>query len=267
MGMLDYTITRTNQPTAAADLDKILANPGFGQHFTDHMVTIDWSTDKGWHDAQVRPYGPISLDPATNVFHYGQAIFEGLKAYRHADGSISTFRPEQNAKRMQHSAHRLAMPELPEELFIESLRQLVSIDKAWVPEAGGEAERAGLVSRVVAPDALLDEAHVTRAAAFLTWSQVEPGHICPITMTNAAVPALRHSPELAERVAAYRGGYLPEERRALGRRIADAQMAFEAISLNTSFRSTPDITQAVDAVFALPEHARGLGDGHAVHVD
>ena len=137
--MLNYTVTRTDNPTSPERLQEILANPGFGKYFTDHMVTIDWTEDKGWHDAQVRPYAPITLDPATNVFHYGQAIFEGLKAYRHADGSITTFRPEQNAARMQHSAHRLAMPELPEELFIESLRQLVNVDKAWVPEAGGEA--------------------------------------------------------------------------------------------------------------------------------
>ena len=77
MGMLDYTITRTNQPTTAEDLEGILANPGFGQYFTDHMVTIDWSTERGWHDAQVRPYGPLTMDPASSVFHYGQAVFEG----------------------------------------------------------------------------------------------------------------------------------------------------------------------------------------------
>ncbi|MCG7254561.1 branched-chain amino acid aminotransferase [Corynebacterium gottingense] len=139
MTTLDFSISQHPNPATDAEREAILADPAFGQEFTDHMVSIEWTEDKGWHDAQVRPYGPVSLDPATNVFHYGQAIFEGLKAYRHADGSISTFRPEQNAKRMQHSAHRLAMPELPEELFIESLRQLVSIDKAWVPEAGGEA--------------------------------------------------------------------------------------------------------------------------------
>ncbi|MDK8243591.1 branched-chain amino acid aminotransferase [Corynebacterium sp. UMB10321] len=128
-------------PNKATDEERnaVLANPAFGQEFTDHMVSIDWDEANGWHNAQVRPYGPISLDPATNVFHYGQAIFEGLKAYRHHDGSITTFRPEQNATRFAHSAHRLAMPELPEDLFIESLQQLVTIDKDWVPEAGGEA--------------------------------------------------------------------------------------------------------------------------------
>lgn len=135
----DFKITKNQSPASDAERAKILENPAFGKKFTDHMVSIEWSEDEGWHDAQVRPFAPIELSPATNVFHYGQAIFEGLKAYRHADGSIVTFRPEENAKRMQHSADRLAMPEMPEELFIESLRQLVDIDQAWVPEAGGEA--------------------------------------------------------------------------------------------------------------------------------
>ena len=137
--MLDYTITRSDSPTSAEDLSDILVNPGFGKHFTDHMVTIDWTEEKGWHDAQVRPYGPMSMDPASNVFHYGQAIFEGIKAYRQPDGSIATFRPDHNAQRLINSAERLAMPELPQEEFIESLRQLVEVDQEWVPEAGGEA--------------------------------------------------------------------------------------------------------------------------------
>lgn len=120
------------------EVAEILAAPGFGKHFTDHMVTIEWSEDKGWHDAKVQAYGPLSLDPATSVFHYGQAIFEGLKAYRQPDGSIATFRPEANAKRFIASAERMAMPELPVELFIESIRQLVEVDQRWVPAAGSE---------------------------------------------------------------------------------------------------------------------------------
>lgn len=137
--MLDYTITRNDTPTSAEELSDILANPGFGKHFTDHMVTIEWTEEKGWHDAQVRPYGPMTMEPASNVFHYGQAIFEGIKAYRQPDGSIATFRPDHNAQRFINSAERLAMPELPQEEFIESLRQLVEADQDWVPEAGGEA--------------------------------------------------------------------------------------------------------------------------------
>jgi len=135
----NFALIRNNAPRTAEQRAAILADPAFGKEFTDHMISIDWDSENGWHDAQVRPYEKIALDPATNVFHYGQAIFEGLKAYRHADGSITTFRPEQNARRMQHSARRLAMPELPEELFVEALRQLVRVDRDWVPEAGGEA--------------------------------------------------------------------------------------------------------------------------------
>ncbi|MEH0147645.1 branched-chain amino acid aminotransferase [Corynebacterium sp. Q4381] len=139
MAATEFNVTRNEHPASDEERREILADPAFGQKFTDHMVSIEWTEGEGWHNAQVRPFGPIELGPATSVVHYGQAIFEGLKAYRHEDGTITTFRPDQNAARFQHSAHRLAMPELPEELFIESLRQLVEIDQDWVPEAGGEA--------------------------------------------------------------------------------------------------------------------------------
>ena len=135
---LVFNVERTSNPTSPERLAEILANPGFGHYRTDHMVTIDWTEDKGWHNAAVVPYAPISLDPIASVLHYGQAIFEGLKAYRQPDGSIKTFRPEANAERMQRSAERMAMPKLPTELFIESLRMLVDIDQDWVPAAGGE---------------------------------------------------------------------------------------------------------------------------------
>lgn len=139
MSELTFTINPNPQAVTDAEVAEILANPGFGKHFTDHMVTIDWDAERGWHDAQVTAYAPLSMDPASSVLHYGQAIFEGIKAYRHAGDSVVTFRPEQNARRFRDSARRLAMPELPEEVFIESLRQLVATDKRWVPAAGGEA--------------------------------------------------------------------------------------------------------------------------------
>ncbi len=123
----------TSQPMADAQREAILANPGFGRFFSDHMVTIEWTEGRGWHDAQLVPYGPLELDPATMSLHYGQEIFEGLKAYRRKDGSIATFRPEMNARRFQRSARRLAMPELPEELFIGAIEALVDQDRAWVP--------------------------------------------------------------------------------------------------------------------------------------
>jgi len=135
---LDFAVTPTTMPTDDARLAEILANPGFGNHFTDHMVTIEWTPDAGWHDARVTPYGPISLDPATAVLHYAQETFEGMKAYRHDDGSVWLFRPEANAERMIRSSHRLALPVLPVEDFIDAVKQLVAIDERWVPGPEGE---------------------------------------------------------------------------------------------------------------------------------
>ncbi|MDJ0460829.1 branched-chain amino acid aminotransferase [Streptomyces sp. H27-C3] len=122
-----------------AEREAILAEPGFGRHFTDHMVTIRWTEGRGWHDAQLVPYAPLSLDPANMTLHYGIEIFEGLKAYRHPDGTVATFRPDANAERFQRSARRLAMPELPVDIFIEACDALIKQDEAWVPEHGGES--------------------------------------------------------------------------------------------------------------------------------
>ena len=124
-------------PTAQDVRAEVLANPGFGTYFTDHMISIDWTEDAGWHNATVGPRQPIALDPAASVLHYAQEIFEGLKAYRHADGSMALFRPEANAARFNASARRLAMPELPEELFVESVRQMVAADRDWFPTVDG----------------------------------------------------------------------------------------------------------------------------------
>ena len=124
-------------PRPAEARAAILANPGFGTVFTDHMVEIDHDADRGWHDARVVPYGPIALDPAAAVLHYAQEIFEGLKAYRLADGGIALFRPHANAARFNASARRLAMPELPEDLFVEAVRQQVLADSDWFPTVEG----------------------------------------------------------------------------------------------------------------------------------
>ncbi|EMF00618.1 branched-chain amino acid aminotransferase [Streptomyces mobaraensis NBRC 13819 = DSM 40847] len=126
----------SSQPLSDAERERILADPGFGRHFTDHMVTVKWADGVGWHDAQLVPYAPLSIDPANMTLHYGQAIFEGLKAYHRPDGGVATFRPEENAKRFQASARRLAMPELPVETFIEACDALVRQDRAWVPTSG-----------------------------------------------------------------------------------------------------------------------------------
>ena len=133
---LTFSLTPSDAVRAEVEREAILADPGFGKHFTDHMVQIDWTVADGWHDAAVVPYGPLLLDPAASVLHYAQEIFEGLKAYRHADGSIWTFRPEKNAERLQRSARRLALPELSTLDFVESLKQLIAADGSWVPEGG-----------------------------------------------------------------------------------------------------------------------------------
>src|ERR1700709_1833902 len=120
-----FSVQRSTGPRTAEQRAEILTAPGFGKYFTDHMVRIDWSVDGGWDEGAVVPYGPLSLDPATMVLHYGQEIFEGLKAYRQPDGSIATFRAGANAARFQRSAERLAMAQLPSELFVESIKALV----------------------------------------------------------------------------------------------------------------------------------------------
>ncbi len=126
-------------PMPAETRDKALADPGFGTLFSDHMVTVNYIEGTGWHDATIGPRGPVSLDPACAVLHYAQEIFEGMKAYRHADGGIALFRPEENARRFNRSADRMAMPNIPEALFLESIRQLVAADRDWFPTIAGGA--------------------------------------------------------------------------------------------------------------------------------
>jgi branched-chain amino acid aminotransferase len=126
------------QPASEKRRAEILADPGFGHYFTDHMLTVTWTPQDGWHDAQLVAYGPFELDPATAVLHYAQEVFEGMKAYRHDDGSIWAFRPDANAARFARSAGRMALPELPVEDFVAGVDALVQLDHEWVP-SGGEA--------------------------------------------------------------------------------------------------------------------------------
>ena len=134
--MIDFDVRPASHPMPAAEREAVLAAPGFGQVFTDHMITLRWSADRGWHDGRLEPYGPFTFDPATMVFHYAQEFFEGLKAYRQDSGSITLFRPDANAARFNRSARRMAMPELPEDTFVRALELLVTQDRDWVP--GGE---------------------------------------------------------------------------------------------------------------------------------
>ncbi len=132
-------LTQLSHPNPVGDEERmaLIANPGFGTTFTDHMVTIRYTEGKGWHDATIGPRGPLSLDPATAVLHYAQEIFEGLKGYKLPDDSMALFRPEANARRFNASAARMAMPELPEELFINSCKALIKADKCWFPSVEG----------------------------------------------------------------------------------------------------------------------------------
>ncbi|HET8582188.1 MAG TPA: branched-chain amino acid aminotransferase [Jatrophihabitans sp.] len=130
--MTPFSVERNANPKSDEERAAILAAPGFGKHFTDHMVRIDFA-DGAWGEGRVLPYGPLTFDPASAVFHYGQEIFEGLKAYRQSDGSVAAFRPDANARRFARSAQRLGMAQLPAELFVESIRSLVDTDRDWVP--------------------------------------------------------------------------------------------------------------------------------------
>jgi len=132
-----FTIEHSQSPVSDVERMARIAAPGFGKVFTDHMVTIRYADGKGWYDAKVTARQPLTLDPATAVLHYAQEIFEGLKAYRLEDGAMALFRPDANAQRFNASARRMAMAELPEELFIESCRLLADIDRAWFPDVEG----------------------------------------------------------------------------------------------------------------------------------
>jgi branched-chain amino acid aminotransferase len=135
----EFALSRIEHPgpVAVDARTAILGNPGFGTNFSDHMISIDWSEEDGWHNAMLGPRQPIPLDPAAAVLHYAQEIFEGLKAYRQVDGGIALFRPEANAARFNKSAERLAMPTLPESMFVDSIRALVDADRDWFPAVEG----------------------------------------------------------------------------------------------------------------------------------
>ncbi|MEV8513052.1 branched-chain amino acid aminotransferase [Dactylosporangium sp. NPDC051484] len=131
---LDFEIRQNPQPVTAAERSALMANPGFGRIFTDHMVTVRYAEGKGWYDARVEARGPIPMDPATAVLHYAQEVFEGLKAYRAADGGVTLFRPDANAARFRASARRIAMAQVPERLFLDALEALIRVDRDWVPD-------------------------------------------------------------------------------------------------------------------------------------
>ncbi|MEZ5162111.1 MAG: branched-chain amino acid aminotransferase [Marmoricola sp.] len=135
---LDIRIQQNAAARSDQEVAQILADPGFGKHFTDHMFVAEWTPEAGWHQARIQPYGPFTLDPAAAVLHYAQEVFEGLKAFRHADGSVWTFRDQANAERMVRSAQRLALPVLDPADFAQAVDALLKVDQRWVPDATNE---------------------------------------------------------------------------------------------------------------------------------
>ncbi|SHJ81897.1 branched-chain amino acid aminotransferase [Tessaracoccus bendigoensis DSM 12906] len=136
--MAQFSITRTTNPTSDAVRNAALADPGFGHYYVDHQVVIDYVGGDGWQDPRIIPMGEWSLHPAAATLHYGQEIFEGLKAYRRDDDSIWLFRPDRNAARFVGSAQRMGMAPLPEDLFLDSVNELVTLEKSWVPVSENE---------------------------------------------------------------------------------------------------------------------------------
>ena len=131
---MEIKITKTTEPKVKPTKDL-----GFGKLFTDHMFIMDYTVGKGWYDARIVPFGNMSLHPAATVFHYGAEIFEGLKAYRTADGSVQLFRPIENVRRMNNSADRLQLPTMPEEMMLEAITTFVKHEEEWVPHGEGES--------------------------------------------------------------------------------------------------------------------------------
>ena len=132
---MNITTIRTTNPKEKPDQN----NLGFGKYFTDHMFTMDYSEEKGWHNAMITPFSDISISPAAMVFHYGQALFEGMKAYRAVDGGINLFRPKKNMERLNSSADRICIPEIDEDFALEALVELIKVDEDWIPTADGTA--------------------------------------------------------------------------------------------------------------------------------
>ena len=130
---MEIKVVKNTAPKAKPPVDGL----GFGKHFTDHMFVMDYSTEKGWYDPRIIPYGPMEFDPSCMVFHYGQAIFEGLKAYKTADGGIQLYRPYDNMRRLNKSNDRLCIPQIDVDFAVEAIKQLVTIDQDWIPEGEG----------------------------------------------------------------------------------------------------------------------------------
>jgi branched-chain amino acid aminotransferase len=134
---MHFDVELKKVPTSAENISDLFKNLGFGKIFSDHMAAIQWSEDRGWHSPKISERKPFSIDPASAALHYAQEIFEGLKSYRSTDNRILLFRPEENARRFALSAERMGMPILPETLFVNSVKELMKVDRHWIPRDDG----------------------------------------------------------------------------------------------------------------------------------
>lgn len=216
-----FRVVANPNPASDADRQAALAEMSFGKKFTDHMARVTWTVDQGWHDRRVEAYGPLTLSPAAAVLHYGQEVFEGLKAYRWEDGSVWTFRPEANAERLQRSAWRLALPELPVADFLGSIEALVQQDRLWTPDT----EESSLYLRpfMYAHEAFLGvrPAHVVEYLVIASpVGPYFPGGVKPVSIwiekdfhrsgpggTGAAKCGGNYAASLMPQMAAYAKGY------------------------------------------------------------
>ncbi len=149
--MLNIRVKKTTAPKAKPDMSKV----AFGRAFSDHMFLMDYLPEKGWHDARIVPYGPLSIDPSAAVFHYAMSVFEGLKAYRRADGEVQLFRPDCNIERLNNSAERIGLPQIDPADALQAIRALVDVDRDWVPVEEGYSLYIRPVLMSVEPDVSL----------------------------------------------------------------------------------------------------------------
>ena len=129
----NFPVIKTDFPKQKPDADTLQ----FGKTFTDHMFVMDYCVEKGWHNGRIEPYGPIALEPAAAVLHYSQQMFEGMKAYKAADGRVLLFRPDMNAKRTNKTNERMCIPQIDEELMVEAVKAVVDVDRDWIPDKPG----------------------------------------------------------------------------------------------------------------------------------
>ncbi|MFC7534320.1 branched-chain amino acid aminotransferase [Actinoplanes sp. GCM10030250] len=180
---LEFEIRPNPAPVGDAERAARLANPGFGRIFTDHMVTVRYADGKGWYEPRVEARAPIPMDPASAVLHYAQEIFEGLKAYTLPDGGVAMFRPDANAARFNQSAARMAMPALPDDVFLRSLHEIIAIDRNWIPE--GEEGSLYLRPFAYASEVFLGVRPATEYLYLVIASPVGPyfsGGVKPVTI-------------------------------------------------------------------------------------